>query len=106
MLYEVITGAALAVSGAILQGMIRNPLASPDIIGISGGATLGAVLYFYYFAGTVSIHFLPIGSIIGAFVATFVRITSYNVCYTKLLRIFNTFIPTDLSLSSGAVNFS
>ena len=68
----ILVGAALAVSGAILQGMIRNPLASPDIVGISGGATLGAVLYFYYFAGRVSIHFLPIGAIIGAFIATFV----------------------------------
>ncbi|MFD0617015.1 FecCD family ABC transporter permease [Paenibacillus sp. GCM10027629] len=66
-----LVGAALAVSGAILQGMIRNPLASPDIIGISGGATLGAVIYFYFFAETTSIHMLPIGAVIGAFVSTF-----------------------------------
>ncbi|WP_195574248.1 FecCD family ABC transporter permease [Paenibacillus sp. 1001270B_150601_E10] len=67
-----LVGASLAVSGAILQGMIRNPLASPDLIGITGGATLGAVLYFYFFAGAVSIHMLPIGAVIGAFLSTFI----------------------------------
>lgn len=67
-----LVGASLAVSGAILQGMIRNPLASPDLIGITGGATLGAVLYFYFFAGAVSIHMLPIGAVIGAFISTFI----------------------------------
>lgn len=67
-----LAGSALAVSGAILQGMIRNPLASPDIVGISGGATLGAVIYFYFFAETTSIHMLPIGAVLGAFISTFV----------------------------------
>lgn len=71
IIVAVLVGAALAVSGAILQGMIRNPLASPDIVGITGGATLGAVSFFYFFAGNISIHFLPIGAILGAFVATF-----------------------------------
>lgn len=46
----VLVGASLAVSGALLQGVVRNPLASPDTIGITGGATLGAVTYFYFFS--------------------------------------------------------
>ncbi len=37
-------GAGLAASGAALQPALRNPLASPDIIGVSGGAALAAVL--------------------------------------------------------------
>jgi iron complex transport system permease protein len=37
-------GAALGVSGALVQGVFRNPLASPGILGLSGGASLGAVL--------------------------------------------------------------
>jgi len=45
-------GAALAVAGAGLQPMLRNPLASPDIIGVSGGAALAAV---------VSLALLPVG---------------------------------------------
>src|SRR5262245_55110196 len=39
----VFVGAALAVAGAMLQGLFRNPLADPAIIGVSGGAALGAV---------------------------------------------------------------
>ena len=36
-------GAALAVSGAVMQGLFRNPLADPGLVGVSGGAALGAV---------------------------------------------------------------
>ncbi len=38
-----IVGAALAASGAVYQGLFRNPLVSPDILGVSAGASLGAV---------------------------------------------------------------
>ncbi len=43
-LVAVTVGASLAVSGALFQRLTRNPLASPDIIGVSGGAAVGAVL--------------------------------------------------------------
>jgi iron complex transport system permease protein len=39
----VLIGAALAVSGAVMQGLFRNPLADPGIVGVSNGASLGAV---------------------------------------------------------------
>ncbi|MEK3663447.1 iron ABC transporter permease [Paenibacillus sp. FSL F4-0236] len=64
----VMVGAALAISGALLQGIVRNPLTSPDIIGISGGASLGTVIFILYFSH-VSIRFMPISSIAGAFAA-------------------------------------
>ncbi|EGL82924.1 ABC-type transporter, integral membrane subunit [Caldalkalibacillus thermarum TA2.A1] len=68
----ILAGAALAVSGAILQGIIRNPLASPDIIGIAGGASVAVVTFFALFSDrsnslTVSIHWLPLAAFIGAF---------------------------------------
>jgi iron complex transport system permease protein len=44
ILLGVMVGSALAVSGAALQGMFRNPLADPALIGVSNGAALGAVL--------------------------------------------------------------
>ncbi|RUT45213.1 iron ABC transporter permease [Paenibacillus anaericanus] len=59
-------GASLAVAGAILQGVIRNPLASPDVTGITEGASLGAVLFMFIFGGTVSIHWMPLAAIGGA----------------------------------------
>lgn len=43
-LLGLLIGAALAVSGAVMQGLFRNPLADPGLIGISSGAALGAVL--------------------------------------------------------------
>jgi len=43
-----VAGGALAVAGAALQGLFRNPLAEPGVLGISSGASLGAVLAIYF----------------------------------------------------------
>ncbi|MFE5317310.1 FecCD family ABC transporter permease [Paenibacillus sp. NPDC056579] len=72
MIVAVLVGSSLAVSGAILQGLIRNPLASPDIVGITGGATLGAVCFFFFLGSAISITWLPLCAIIGAFVSTLI----------------------------------
>ena len=65
-LLGLLIGGALGLSGAALQGYLRNPLAEPGIIGISGGAGLGAVLAIHSgFAGAVAIG-LPIGGMAGA----------------------------------------
>lgn len=66
----VMIGSMLAVSGALLQGIVRNPLTSPDIIGISGGASLGTVVFILYFSH-VSIRFMPLSAVAGAFAAAF-----------------------------------
>lgn len=70
VIIAVMVGAALGVSGALLQGVVRNPLTSPDIIGISGGAALGTVIFILYFSH-LSISYMPISSIAGAFAAAF-----------------------------------
>lgn len=44
----VLVGAALGLSGAVLQGLLRNPLAEPGLLGVSGGASLGAVIAIYF----------------------------------------------------------
>lgn len=62
-----LVGASLAAAGAILQGMIRNPLASPDLIGITGGASVAAVWFISVFQ-KASIHWLPPISFAGALV--------------------------------------
>lgn len=43
LLLGILVGAALAVSGAVMQGLFRNPLADPGLVGVSSGASLGAV---------------------------------------------------------------
>lgn len=49
-------GAALSVAGAAFQGLFRNPLVSPDILGASAGAALGAVLGIYFSFGIFGIQ--------------------------------------------------
>jgi iron complex transport system permease protein len=48
-------GAALGVAGAILQGALANPLASPDVIGVTGGAGFGAILILIAFPASVAL---------------------------------------------------
>jgi iron complex transport system permease protein len=52
----VLVGAALAVAGTAFQGLFRNPLVSPDILGASTGAALGAVLGIYFSLGVIGIE--------------------------------------------------
>ncbi|WP_181347293.1 iron chelate uptake ABC transporter family permease subunit [Thalassobacillus sp. CUG 92003] len=83
MLVALLTGVALAVSGAILQGMIRNPLASPDIIGITGGAAVAVVAFLSAFSDennalTVSIQWMTLAAFAGAMV---VGIAVYLLAY-------------------------
>ncbi|MBR2535852.1 MAG: iron ABC transporter permease [Hyphomicrobium sp.] len=63
-------GAALGLSGAVLQGYLRNPLAEPGLLGISGGASLGAVTAIHSgLAGKVAMA-LPVAGLAGAALAT------------------------------------
>ncbi len=66
----VLVGAALGLSGAALQGFLRNPLAEPGIIGVSGGAALGAVLAIHLGIAGVLPFALPLAGLIGAALAT------------------------------------
>ena len=62
-------GASLGLTGAALQGWLRNPLAEPALVGVSASAALGAVLVFYFGAVAVAPVTLPLGGLAGAFVA-------------------------------------
>jgi len=48
MLIAVFAGATLGLCGAVMQGLLRNPLASPGLIGSASGAALGAVSVLYF----------------------------------------------------------
>lgn len=60
-------GAALGVAGALLQGALANPLASPDVIGVTGGAGFGALLILLAFPGSIAL--LPVGALFFGLVA-------------------------------------
>jgi iron complex transport system permease protein len=61
MVEALAVGAALGVAGAILQGALANPLASPDVIGVTGGAGFGAILIIILFPGSIAL--LPVGAL-------------------------------------------
>ncbi|MBN8193623.1 iron ABC transporter permease [Bacillus sp. NTK074B] len=76
IMIALLSGMALAVAGGILQGMIRNPLASPDIIGITGGAGAAVVAFLTIFSNDdnslmVSIKWLPVAAFLGATIIAF-----------------------------------
>jgi iron complex transport system permease protein len=58
VLAAILVGAALAVAGAAFQGLFRNPLVSPDILGASSGAALGAVIGIFLSLGVIAIQIL------------------------------------------------
>ncbi|MDD9270974.1 FecCD family ABC transporter permease [Paenibacillus sp. GCM10023248] len=80
IIVALLVGASLAAAGAILQGIIRNPLSSPDIMGVTGGASVGAVTFLTYFLGTLSIRWLPVAAMLGAAV---VSIVLYTLAWKK-----------------------
>lgn len=67
-----LTGFSLGITGAAMQGLLRNPLAEPGVMGVSGASALGAVIVFYSgLAGIISFA-LPLGGFAGAVVASII----------------------------------
>ncbi len=65
-----VVGAALGLCGAALQGLLRNPLAEPGVLGVSACASLGATLALFYGAAALSPIAVPVAAISGALAAT------------------------------------
>jgi len=65
----ILVGAALGLSGAALQGLLRNPLAEPTLLGVSTGAALGAVVSVYFGLASLSVLATPTAGLVGAVAA-------------------------------------
>ncbi len=72
ILVGAMAGACLAICGTVMQGMFRNPLASPSILGVSSGASLGAVIALYFGLASISVWALPAFASLGACLTLFV----------------------------------
>lgn len=89
MFLAFIVGSSLAISGALIQGVVRNALASPDVIGITKGASLFAVVIIMLFP-SAPLFILPFGSFIGALMISLILtllISKFNVKGSKLALI-------------------
>ncbi|MGQ7844909.1 FecCD family ABC transporter permease [Granulosicoccus sp. 3-233] len=69
-LIAVIAGTSLGLSGAAMQGLLQNPLASPGLVGSASGAALGAVTALYFFSGVWHPQSVPLAGMLGALSAT------------------------------------
>jgi iron complex transport system permease protein len=83
-----LVGSSLAVCGVVMQGLFRNPMASPEILGVSAGGSLGAVAAIATGFSSLSLLALPALTILGALVsASLIYLLSTSRGTTSLLYI-------------------
>lgn len=72
MFAAALVGAGLATTGAVLQAVFRNPMADPSIIGVSSGASLGAVFTIQFGLSQLNAWYTPIGAFVSGLIVVFV----------------------------------
>ncbi len=101
-----LVGASLAICGAAFQGLLKNPLADPYTLGVSSGASVGAVVVLFYGVTIFGPFTLPIFAIIGGFftilaVITFARVVQKTLSMETIILtgiIVSSFLGSLLSL--------
>lgn len=99
VLLTVIVGASLAVSGAAMQGLFRNPLADPGLIGISSGAALAVAIVIVLagpITGALGLYSLSIAAFIGGFITC--------LLIFRFAKFTGTFSVTYMLLAGIAIN--
>ncbi len=71
-LLALVAGFSFGICGAAMQGLFRNPLADPSIIGVTSSASLGSVIIFYFGISNIFFFALPLGGIIGATISVLI----------------------------------
>jgi len=80
ILLGVFVGMALSVAGVMMQGLFRNPLAGPYVLGVSSGASLGAALSITLLPSIMGIYTTPIAAFIGGLTAIFLVYNIIKLC--------------------------
>lgn len=97
-------GTSLGLSGAVLQGVVKNPLAAPNIIGITDSGSVGALIFLTLFTDpknnslTTSIFYMPVFAFAGAFIAV---ILVYVLAYKRGVTPFR-LILIGIAISGAA----
>lgn len=99
IIMSIVSGAGLAVSGTVMQAIVRNPIADPYILGVSSGASTGASIALLFpsvvlFHGGMSV---TVTAFLGAMLAS---VVVYSLAYSRESRSIN---PTSLILAGTAV---
>ncbi|RLG01226.1 MAG: iron ABC transporter permease [Thaumarchaeota archaeon] len=76
----IFVGMALSVAGVIMQGLFRNPLAGPYVLGVSSGAALGAALSIALLPAIVGIYTTPLAAFMGGLMAIFLVYNIVKLC--------------------------
>jgi iron complex transport system permease protein len=106
-----LTGSALSVAGVLVQGLFRNPLASPSIIGTTAGANLGGqgalLLGHWLFGATLSPWLapdllLPVGCVLGALASLTVLLAIVRTHDDLVVLLLTGFLLSSLFISLGA----
>jgi iron complex transport system permease protein len=92
----IVAGAGLACSGCVFQGVLRNPLADPFTLGISGGAAFGASIGFAFGITKLSWIFLPLLGFLGAIL---------SVCLVYILNMKKEFDSNSMILSGVVASY-
>ncbi|QDQ01258.1 iron ABC transporter permease [Lysinibacillus fusiformis] len=107
IIIAVLVGMGLAVSGAILQGISKNALADPGILGINAGAGLAVMLFISFFPATTAapVYLLPVLAFVGA---GFTAIVIYTLSYKRHegitpMRLLLTGIAVAAGISSAMI---
>ncbi|MET0283458.1 MAG: iron ABC transporter permease [Polyangiales bacterium] len=104
-------GGALAVSGALVQGLVRNPLASPNILGTNAGALLGGklalIVTFVMLEGRALPHLLPemlvpLGCIVGGSIALGTVISISSLRASTIALVLTGFVLNGIFMSIGS----
>tara|TARA_B110000902_G_scaffold147384_1_gene169986 strand:+ start:1795 stop:2820 length:1026 start_codon:yes stop_codon:yes gene_type:complete len=109
ILLAVLVGAVLASTGAVMQGLFRNPLADPSLIGVSGGASVGASLMIVFAGGAIEsgllmgLSLVALGAFVGGFAAT---ILVYRLATSGIGTSVTTMLLAGIAIGAlaGALN--
>jgi iron complex transport system permease protein len=109
ILLALLVGAILASTGAVMQGLFRNPLADPSLIGVSGGASVGASLMIVLAGGAMEsgllmgLSLVALGAFVGGFAAT---ILVYRLATSGIGTSVTTMLLAGIAIGAlaGAVN--
>ena len=93
-LTAIVAGAALAVSGLLLQTAFRNPLASPSLLGITSGASLGVAVVTLLSGGTIAIAGISAGGFMAVMISAFIG----SLATMALLLVLSAWLKNDLLL--------